>query len=148
MIAIPWEVQISVCGLPVYPYGEGSIWFWCYDGVQKGDGTIIIGFLNSKLDGRIPCVDVTEELFFVWLMLYHKGIINIPLPHPRAVHCCWDGSVFKGFHIDVGHYWTYWWPHGSSFCLFIKHLLEKEVDIIQAELQQLYDIVSCHFGSI
>ena len=59
VIAIPWEVQISMCGLPVYPYGEGSIWLWCYDGVQKGDGTIIFGFLNSKLDGRVHCVDVT-----------------------------------------------------------------------------------------
>ena len=36
VIAILWEVQISMCGLSVYPYGEGSICFWCYYNVQKG----------------------------------------------------------------------------------------------------------------
>ena len=36
VVAIPWEVQISMCELSVYPYSEGSICFWCYNGIQKG----------------------------------------------------------------------------------------------------------------
>ena len=65
MIGIPWKVQISMSGLSVYPYGEGSICFWCNDCIQKGDGTINLWFLNSELDGRVHCVDVPKELFFV-----------------------------------------------------------------------------------
>ena len=117
---------------------------WWY---PKRDWTVILGFLNSELDQRVHWVAVPEE-YFVWLMLNHKGIINIPLPYSWGMQCFWDGSVFKGFHADVGHYRTYWWPHGSSFSLFIETILKQEIGVIYAEPQQLNDVISWHDGPI
>ena len=34
-----------------------------------------------------------------------------------GVQCSIDGSVLKGLHVNIGHNWTYRWPHGSSFGL-------------------------------
>ena len=36
VMAIQLKVQISMIGLSMYPYGESSICFWCYDGIQNG----------------------------------------------------------------------------------------------------------------
>ena len=40
--------------------------------------------LHSKLDWRIDCVDVLEELLLMFLLLYYQGIINIPFPNTRG----------------------------------------------------------------
>ena len=47
---------------------------------------------------RIICVIGVE------LQKYHQHTSSISL----EVQCCWDGSVLKGIHVDVGHYEAEW----------------------------------------
>ena len=51
-----------------------------------------------KLDGRIYCVDVLEELLLMYLLLYYPGIINISSPNPGgcsdvAIALCSKASI-------------------------------------------------------
>ena len=71
-------------GFSVHPYCETSIFFWSDDSVQKRYGAILFCLLYSKLDWRIYCVDVLEELLLIFLLLYYQGIINIPFPNSRG----------------------------------------------------------------
>ena len=73
---------------------------------------------STVLDGSIHCVDVLEKLLILWLLMNYKCVINIPPPDHWGVQCSIDGSMFKGLHLNIGHNWTYRWPHGSSFGLF------------------------------
>ena len=82
VVTVPWEVQVSMSGFSVHPYCESSICFSSDDSIQKRYGAIFFCLLYSKLDRRIYCIDVLEELFLMYLMLQHKGIIYIPFPYP------------------------------------------------------------------
>ena len=98
MCTVPWEVQVSVGGFSVHPYCETSIFFWFDDSIQKRYGAIFFCLLHSKLDGNIYCVDVLEELFLMFLLLYYPGIINIPSPYSRgcsavAIALCSKASI-------------------------------------------------------
>ena len=51
------------------------------------------------------------------------------------------GGRIKGFplkmlHVQVGNYKADWWSYGCSFNLFIEFILERDVCIVQAELQK------------
>ena len=82
VVTVPWEVQVSMGGLSIHPYCEGSIFFWSDDGIQEGYGAIFFCLINIKLDRWIYCIDALEELFLMCLVLQHKGIIYIPFPYP------------------------------------------------------------------
>ena len=136
-----------MCGLPGYPYGEGSICFWCYYGVQKRHATIICSFLNSELNGRsIVLMFLRNSSLCEWCCitkisstyLFHilGGAVLLRLLCSQRLPCrCWpllDLLV------------TPWQLH-----LFVhKTHLGTEIGVIQAEPQQLYDVISCHDGSI
>ena len=136
VITVPWEVQVSVGGFSVHPYCETSIFFWLDDSIQKRYWAILFCLLYSKLDWRIYCVDVLEELLLMFLLLYYQGIINIPFPNSRGVQCCCYSPLFKSLHENVGNDRANGWPHGCSLCLLIIDILEHKVGVVQTEGQK------------
>ena len=54
----------------------------------KRDGSIFFGLFCGELNGIIHWIYMFQELFFVWLVLYHTGIIYIPSPEFGWVYCC------------------------------------------------------------
>ena len=58
------------------------IFLLLYNGVQEGDGPILLVVLHCKFYGRVNTVYVLEEALFIGLLVDNKGIIHIPAPEP------------------------------------------------------------------
>ena len=69
---------------PVHSDRQVPINLWFYNGVQEGDGPILLIVLHHKLNGRVNTVNVLHKLLFVDLFLDDKCVIHIPLPKPRG----------------------------------------------------------------
>ena len=74
-------------GFPVHSCGQCAISLWFINGVQEGDGPILLVVLHCKLYGRVNTINVLKEALFVDLLVDDKGIIHIPVPEPR-----WGGG--------------------------------------------------------
>ena len=75
-------------GFPVHSDGQCTIRLWFNNGVQQGDGPILLVVLHHKLYGRVNTVYVLKEALFVDLLVNDKDVIHIPVPKPR-----WGGAV-------------------------------------------------------
>ena len=64
--------------------GQCAISLWFDNGVQEGDGPILLVVLHCKLCGRVNTINVLKEALFVDLLVDEKGVIHIPAP----VECC------------------------------------------------------------
>ena len=62
------------------------------NGVQEGDGTILLIVLHCKFYGRINTVNVLKEVLFVGFLVDDKGVIHKPAPEPGG----W-GAVLRAF---------------------------------------------------
>ena len=51
-------VLVCVGRFPVHSDGQIPITLWFNNGVQEGDGTILLIVLHCKLDGRVNAVNV------------------------------------------------------------------------------------------
>ena len=74
-------------GFPVHSDGQCAISLWFNNGVQEGDGPILLVVLHCKLYGMVNTVNVLKEAFFVDLLVDDKGVIHIPAPEHR-----WGGG--------------------------------------------------------
>ena len=80
VVAVPLQVLVHVCGFPVYSNRQLNIILQFYNGVQEGDGTILLVVLHCKLYSQLNTVDVLKEVLFIFFLLDNKGVIHIPLP--------------------------------------------------------------------
>ena len=62
------------------------------NGVQEGDGPILLVVLHCKHFGRVNTVDVLREALFVNFLVDDKGVIHIPAPEPGVC-----GAVLRTF---------------------------------------------------
>ena len=67
-------------GHPVHSDRQIPISLWFYNGVQEGDGTILLVVLYCKLNGKFNTVNVLWEILFVDFLLDDKCFIHIPPP--------------------------------------------------------------------
>ena len=58
-----------------------------YNGVQEGDGTILLIVLHSKFYGRVNTVNVSEEVLFIDFLVDDKDVIHKPASEPGGVGC-------------------------------------------------------------
>ena len=65
-------------GFSVHSDGQCAISLWLDNGVQEGDGPILLVVLHCKPYGRVNTVYVLEEALFVDLLVDDKGVIRIP----------------------------------------------------------------------
>ena len=79
-------------GFPVQSDGQCTISLWFNNGVQEGDGPILLVVLHCKLYGRVNIVYVLKEALFVDLLVDDKGVIHIPAPEPGGL-----GAVLRAF---------------------------------------------------
>ena len=42
MVTVPLYILVSMCGFPVYSYGQRTISLWFNNSVQEGDGPILL----------------------------------------------------------------------------------------------------------
>ena len=77
---------------PVHSNGQTTIFLWLYNGVQEGDGTILLIVLHCKFYGRVNTVNVLEEVLFIDFLVDDKGVIHKPVPEPGR----W-GAVLRAF---------------------------------------------------
>ena len=73
-----------MCGFPAHSDGQCAISLWFNNGVQEGDGLLLLVVLHCKLYGRVNTVYVLKEALFVDLLVDDKGVIHIPAPEPRG----------------------------------------------------------------
>ena len=92
MVTVPRQVLVSMSEFPVHSHGQCAISLWFNNGVQEGDGPILLVVLHCKLYGRVDTVYVLKEALFVGLLVDDKGVIHIPAPEPRGV-----GAVLRAF---------------------------------------------------
>ena len=55
------------------------------NGVQEGDGPILLVVFHCKLYSRVNTVYVLKEALFVGFLMDDKGVIHIPAPEPCGV---------------------------------------------------------------
>ena len=60
-------------GFHVHIDGQCAISLWFNNGVQKGDGPILLVLLHCKLYGRVNTVYVLKKALFVDLLVDDKG---------------------------------------------------------------------------
>ena len=72
-------------GFPVHSDGQCAISLWFENGVQEGDGLILLVVLHHKPYGRVNNVYVLKEALFVDFLVDDKSVIHIPAPEPRGV---------------------------------------------------------------
>ena len=51
------------------------------NGIQKGDGTILLVVFHCKLYGQVNIINVLKEVLFIFFPLDNLGVINIPEPY-------------------------------------------------------------------
>ena len=76
-----WSVWV---GFSVHSDRQSPIHLWFYNGVQEGDGPILLVGLHSILDGRANTVYVLKEVLFMDFLVDDKGIMYIPVPKPGS----------------------------------------------------------------
>ena len=59
-------------GFPVHSDGQCAISLWFNNGVQEGDGPILLVVLHCKLYGRVNTINVLKEALFVDLLWMTK----------------------------------------------------------------------------
>ena len=69
-------------GFSVHSDGQCAISLWFDNGVQEGDGPILLVVLHCKPYGRVNTVYVLKEALFVGFLVDDKGVIHIPVPEP------------------------------------------------------------------
>ena len=69
-------------GFPVHSCGQCAISLRFDNGVQEGDGPILLVVLHCKPYGRVNTIDVLKEALLVDLLVDDKGVIHIPVPEP------------------------------------------------------------------
>ena len=72
-------------GFPVHSDGQCAISLWFDNGVQEGNGPILLAVLHCKPYGRVNTVYVLKEALFVDFLVDDKGVIHKPAPEPRGV---------------------------------------------------------------
>ena len=92
MVTVPLKVLVSMCGFPVHSDRQCAISLWFDNGVQEGDGPILLVVLHCKPYCRVNTVNVLKEALFVDFLLDDKGVIHIPAPETR-----WGGAVLRAF---------------------------------------------------
>ena len=65
-----------------FPVHSTTISPWFYNGVQEGDGTILLVVLHCKFYSRVNTVNVFKEVLFVDFLVDDKGGIWKPAPEP------------------------------------------------------------------
>ena len=80
MVTVPLQILVSMCGFPVYSYGQRAVSLWFDNSVQEGDGAILLIVLYCKPYGRVNTVNVLKEALFVDFLVNDKGVIHIPAP--------------------------------------------------------------------
>ena len=88
VVAIPLKVLVCMSGFPVHSNGYTSINHWFYDGVQEGDGTILIVVFHCKFNSRVNTVNVLKEVLFVDFLVDDKGVIYKSAPKPGGGGQC------------------------------------------------------------
>ena len=91
-MTITLHVLVSVCRFPVHSDGKCAISLRFDNGVQEGDGPILLVVLHCKLYSRVNTVDVLEEALFVDFLVDDKGVIHKPAPEPGQC-----GEVLRAF---------------------------------------------------
>ena len=81
-----------MCRFPVHSDGYCAISLKFDNGVQEGDGPILLAVLHCILYSRVNTVDVLKEDLFVDFLVDDKGIIHKPVPKPRGC-----GAVLRAF---------------------------------------------------
>ena len=71
-------------GFLVHSDVQCAISLWFNNGVQEGDGPILLVVLHCELYGRVNTVNVLKEVLFFDLLVDDKGVIHIPAPEPRG----------------------------------------------------------------
>ena len=84
-MTVPLQVLVCVCGFLVHSDGQCAISLWFNNGVQEGDGPILLVVLHCKPYGRVNTVDALKEALFVDFLVDDKGVIHKPVPEPRGV---------------------------------------------------------------
>ena len=72
-------------GFPVHSDGQCAISIWLDNGVQEGDGTILLVVLQCKPYCRVNTINVLEEALFVDFLVDDKSVIHIPVPEPGGL---------------------------------------------------------------
>ena len=58
MVAVPLWVLVLVCRFPAYSNEQLTIFLWFYNGIQEGDGTILLVVFCCNFYGWVNPVDV------------------------------------------------------------------------------------------
>ena len=74
-----------MCGFPVHSDGKCAISLRFDNGVQEGDGPILLVVLHTELGGRVNTVDVLKEALFFDLLVNDNGVIHKPAPEHGRV---------------------------------------------------------------
>ena len=69
-------------GFPVHSCGQCAISLRFDNGVQEGDGPILLVVLHCKPYGRVNTINVLKKALFVDLLVDDKGVIHIPATEP------------------------------------------------------------------
>ena len=72
-------------GFPVHSDGQCAISLRCDNGVQEGDGPILLVVLYCKPYGRVNTVDMLKDALFIDFLVDDKGVIHKPAPEPMGV---------------------------------------------------------------
>ena len=80
MVTVPLQILVSMCGFPVYSYGQRTISLCFNNSIQEGGGAILLIVLYCKPYGRVNTVNVLKEALFVDFLVDDKGVIHIPAP--------------------------------------------------------------------
>ena len=81
-----------MCGFPVHSDGQCAISLWFDNGVQEGDGPILLVVLHCKPYCRVHTVNMLKEALFVDFLVDDKGVIHKPVPEPRGL-----GAALRAF---------------------------------------------------
>ena len=141
MLTIPLQVLVSMGWFAIHLYTKGIIYLWCDHGIKKKYSPILLITFNHKLYTWINTVYMIQKKFLMSLLLDDPSVIHTPIPKPGVVRGRLKGFSLKMFHIQVGYYQAYRWPHSHSFNLFIELILKREACIMQTEPQKFSDIL-------
>ena len=84
MVTVPLLVLVSMSGFPVHSDGQCAISLWFDNGVQEGDGPILLVALHCEPYGNVNTIYVLKESLFADFLVDDKGVIHIPAPEPRG----------------------------------------------------------------
>ena len=74
-----------MCRFPIHSDGECAISLWFDNGVQEGNGPILLVVIHFKPYCRVNTVYVLKEALFLDFLVDDKGVIQKPALEPRGV---------------------------------------------------------------